>query len=216
MFLAWVYYRHLLGACLIFSLISLYKRVLARPVNHKPKDVLAFKALLNGIYTELLIGKSFRNALVEARRHLVFEDPRFLQEVDLLIKDIHFQNQEMMAWQRFASAMTLQACDQFVDVLQVTYDYGGQVTQVLKHTIKGLTDQMDLEMEIDIIVFSKRFEFLLMICIPVFMLLVMSYGQYDYMAVLYQTLLGRVVMTLALITQGLAYVIGRHMTEIEV
>lgn len=47
------------------------------------------------------------------------------------------------------------ACDQFVDVLKATYGYGGQVTQVLKHTIKSITDEIDLELEIAIIIASK-------------------------------------------------------------
>jgi len=48
------------------------------------------------------------------------------------------------------------------------------------------------------------------------LLCLLSYSQYSYMAVLYQTLLGRCIMSFALITQLIAYVIGCYIIEIEV
>lgn len=214
-FLGWVYFRSLMSIFFITLAMTILNCFMPKPKPKRNKDLLAFKMLLDGIYTELLIGKSFRNALLESRRHLTFEPQAFIEAVDHLIKDIQLQNQEVMAWECFSNTLDLIPCRQFVEVLKVTYDYGGQVTKVLKHTIKGLTDQMDLELEIDIILSSKKYEFYLMICIPIVLLLLLSYSQYAYMAVLYQTTFGRLIMFFGLVLQVLAYFIGQKIIRIE-
>ena len=73
------------------------------PKNLKSRvSSITFKMFLNSIYTELLIGKSFRNSLYDAKENLAFEDKNFINKVDVLIKDIHFQRDEIKAWTTFS------------------------------------------------------------------------------------------------------------------
>jgi tight adherence protein B len=214
--IGWVYYRHALGVVFIFVFILfLNKWIIPRNSSSKVSPIL-FKMFLNSIYTELLIGKSFRNALCDAKENLSFENEEFIMQVDTLIKDIHFQTNEIKAWIRFSESVDLYACHQFVDVLKATYSYGGQVTQVLKHTIKSITDEIDLELEIDIIIASKKYEFYGMIGIPFILMALLSYTQYDYMKVLYETFLGRIVMTFGFVLMLISYILGKKIVEIEV
>ena len=90
------------------------------------------------------------------------------------------------------------------------------MTQVLKHTIKSITDEIDLELEIDIIIASKKYEFYGMIGIPFLLMGLLSYSQYAYMRVLYETLLGRIVMTIGLSLMLISYLLGKKIVEIEV
>lgn len=214
--IGWVYYRSMTGMVSVFMIILMLHRWIIPPNSKSKFSSITFKMFLNGIYTELLIGKSFRNSLYDAKANLAFEDKEFIEKVDLLIKDIHFQRDEIKAWTRFSESLDIYACYQFVDVLKATYGYGGQVTQVLKHTIKSITDEIDLDLEIDIIIASKKYEFYGMIGIPFLLMGLLSYSQYAYMRVLYETFLGRIVMTLGLSLMFISYLLGKKIVEIEV
>jgi len=174
------------------------------------KLTLAFKLLLNGMYTELLVGQSLRNALVASRTNLLVDQKQFLGWVDELIHDIRYQKSELEAWKTFSNQLDLVICYQFIDVLEVTYRHGGRVHEILRDTIGQLSDQMDLDLEVDLILSAKKYEFYLMMTLPLLMTWVLSLSQPIYTGVLFGTLWGRVVMTGALGLQALAFFLGRQ------
>jgi len=211
--LGYVFYRSFL-MMLIFSIL-----LLSIPSKEKKSleglILLEFKEFLNGIHSELLVGQSFRNAVdLTIILHQV-QSESLKESLLFLNKSLKLGVSDVTAWQHFSSTMDNKYITEFVDVLEVTYAYSGNIVEIIKNTIHTISDAIDLTLELQVMIAAKRLEFYMMMLLPILLLGLLSYSQYEYMSVLYQSILGRIVMTSVLIGMTVSFFIGKEIIKVE-
>lgn len=217
--IGYVFYKSVLIS-IIFSFVGLSFALFnkkSRIKREKQKLLESFKELLNSIYSVLLSGKSFRNSLEQSiieAKNMNANDPLIVYLYKLQI-DIQIGTSEVRAWRKFSEEIDIEACYEFVDVLEETYAVGGQITKVIHRTCQILSDKIDLLLELDLMLSAKKFEFRIMMGAPIVLLAILSSSSGGYMEVLYMTFYGRLVMTGVLFAMVVAYIIGKYITQIE-
>lgn len=208
-----VFYRSVI-MMIIFSAIGMYFATKIK-VSSDDLILLEFRDLLNCIHSELLVGMSFRNAIDVSVELQVYQSTKLKKAILLLNKSTKFGMSDIKAWQVFSNSMNIRYISEFVRVLEVTYNYSGNVTEIIQKSIHSISDAIDLTLELGIMITAKKFEFYMMMLLPVIMLGLLSYSQYDYMSVLYQSTFGRIVMSGILISMCIAYIIGKEIIKVE-
>jgi tight adherence protein B len=209
-----IFYRHFL-LMILFSGIGLSVSFCYKP-NQRSVLLLEFKEFLNGIHSELLVGQSFRHAIQLTLEVQIISNVSLGDALDHLHKSISLGVDEVKAWQELSDKLHEEYIKEFAVTLKATYYYSGDVVTVIKNTIDSISDAIDLTLEINVILISKRIEFLTMIMLPIGLLGLLSVTQYDYMSVLYESMLGRVIMTGVMLVMSVAYLIGHYIARIDI
>lgn len=212
--IGWIFYKHIIGMILGVGLMG---AIVILEFNHNQEDktmIANFKTFLHDIYTELLVGVSFRNALEYAGRQIPSEETVFKLRVEELVSRFKYENTGD-PWLQFEKEMNLDVVNQFVDVMRVSQYSGGKITSVISHTIQVISDQIDLEMEISVMVAAKKLEFYMMMIVPLAIIAALSNGEGSYMTILYTTFIGRVIMSGVLLVMCISFAIGRVIVDIE-
>ncbi len=215
----YIFYRSLIMAGLcgcIAIFVSLIKHYKGKGIKRED-ELLSFKELLNGIYSALLSGKSLRNSLEQGISEIENLNPEdeMIPLLERLLFNIQTGESEVMAWRSFSQAIDLDACYEFVEVLEQAYKSSGQITKVINRSCQILSDKIDLQLEIEVLISEKKLEFRIMMIAPLVLLALLSSSSQAYMTVLYTTMMGRIVMSFVLLSLLLAYGLGRKIIDIE-
>jgi tight adherence protein B len=86
--------------------------------------------------------------------------------------------------------------------------------KVIRKTVGILFDRIELEQEIHTRTAQKRMEFIILAAMSPAMLLLLRVSSGSYLAIMYETLAGRLLMTIAFLLTALAIFIGFHIMRI--
>lgn len=201
-FLAFVFC--ILGGCLGYF----------KDTNEDEAIMFDFKEFLSCIYAELLVGRSFRNAIKTSIELYDFKHKKLEEALIMLNRRIHSGVSEKQAWLSLSDDMNEMYITKFAETLCATYDYSGNVSYIIKTTIMDISDAIDIALEVRVLIASKRLEFYIMMSLPIVLLGVLNMSQYNYMSILYESVFGRIVMVGVLLMMGLAYFIGKRLIKI--
>lgn len=73
-----------------------------------------------------------------------------------------------------------------------------------------------MEREIETIINSKKYEQRIMDIVPLIMILYVNFTSGNMMSVMYNTLIGKLIMTICLLLYTVAFIIGEKITNISV
>ena len=116
----------------------------------------------------------------------------------------------------FAARSKQEDIRNFVDVYRACRVTGGNMEKVIANASSVLMDKMTIEREIDALTSQKKFEGRLISVMPLLVVLFLNIFSPDYLAVMYETFEGRLIMTIALGGIAGAYRLMMKMTEIDV
>lgn len=211
--IGWIFYRHVVP---VVAFIGVGIFIGYKVEKHDNKYLLLeFKTFMNGVYSEIMVGQSLRTAVATMHDLYTFQDEALKNALNVLVKSIKLGKGEIEAWRQFEQTLNEPFITTFVDTLEATYYYSGQVTAVIRHTIYSISDAIDLTLEMEVIIAGKKMEFYTMMILPIALLGLLSHTQYDYLTILYETLLGRCLMSGILLWMLTAYMIGKKLIDIE-
>ena len=104
----------------------------------------------------------------------------------------------------------------FAGSIESSEETGINIIDITGHTLGIITEKIQLRNELFLVLSGKRFEHLLVSIIPVVILVLLSAGTGSYMAPLYETTAGRLVMTAVGVIFAASWYAGRKITSIEV
>lgn len=178
------------------------------------KLIFDFKEFLSCVYGEIMVGKSFRNAIGCALQLYDFQHEILESHLLLLYKRIESGMSDQLAWSKFSEVVNEKHILSFTETLCATYEYSGHVSSILASSITEISDAIDMALEVKILIASKKLEFYVMLSLPVILLGILSYTQYEYMSILYLSWFGRFVMIGVFFLMVAAYFIGKKLIEI--
>lgn len=222
MFISFLFYHSVLLS-LLFSLISypcisIYRSYL----KDKRKKELSeqFRDALYSISASISAGRQISEALREACENMKI----LYQEEAILVKEFSFmvnrifesRESEEVILKDFARRSNMDDIIIFVDTFIICRATGGDLIKVVAKASEIMIDKMTIEKEISTVTAQKRFEAKILAAMPILVLLFLQIASPDYMQVMYDTLIGKVLMTLSLVAILTAYFWSIKLTSIDI
>lgn len=221
-FVAYIFYRSLILSALVAPVAFLYPRLKTKEIiaQRKKELCLQFKEALYALSSSLMAGRSVESAFKEALKDLslLYPDPQIyiIQEFTYIIRRMAMNETLEDALADFAARAHLEDIDSFVDVLVISKRTGGNIVEIIKNTSLIIGDKLQIKQEIDTLLAERKFEQKILNVMPIALLLLLTWSTGDYMAPVFSTLYGRLMMTIAVLLLGLAYYLSKKIMSIEV
>ena len=213
-----VFYRNLLFFLFLLPLAFLFpftqRKALA--AARRRKLLLAFREALSLLASSLSAGYSLENALRESLCELSVlygNTSLIVREFSYLLRQIGMNIPPEQAVDDFARRSGLDDIKTFARVLRIARKSGGDLAGILRRTSEVIGDRIQIKEEILTLTAARRFEQRVMNLVPLFMILYVDFSSPGFFRVMYETLLGRLVMTLCLATYLFALYLSQRISS---
>ena len=206
----------ILSPCLCIYYIN-WKREYIRKKEQEFRQ--QFGEALKAFMTALNVGYSVENAIrsIPKEMKLLFGNKAvIIREFSYMIRQLEMNVTAERAFREFAGRVKSEEVYSFVTVFTTLKRSGGDMIQVLKHTIDKICTSMEVKREIETMIAAKKMEFRIMTMIPLGIIVYMKISFPEFMSVLYRSTVGVVVMSGCLLIYIGAWYLGKRMLEIEV
>ena len=219
---SYLFYENLI---LIVLLPILYRKAKGLYLAYKEKkrknQILGeFRDFLFSLSTSFSTGRHMMEAMEEGRFYLseIHGAKSLLKdELDWMLKAVHETDETVLdVMERFAKKMNLEDIYTFVDSFRVCRETGGDMIQAVNQAATLLSDKIYLEQEMRTLIYQKKLEGRMIAVMPFAMILFLQMMSPGYLEVMYTTLMGRFMMSVALGLNVLTVLWIERMTNIEV
>lgn len=206
---------------LLFPIAAGYLRMSQRENRDRQKRALRteFKDAILSLSANLKAGYAVENALRETGREMdtlygsKAQITRYLQQI---VRGLCNNLPVEQLMQQFAAETGLEEIREFADIFSIVKKSGGNLTEIITETAEVISEKIETEKEIQVMITAKQLELRIMNLVPfaiVFYISVTSQGFFD---VLYHNIPGVLIMTGCLILYLAAWLLGRRLIRIEV
>lgn len=182
--------------------------------------LVQFKDLLYSLASSMATGRQMSQALEEGLdnlRLLYEEETPMVQELVYMVKEINENRErEEKILSDFALRSGADDIRNFVDVYLTCRETGGDTVKVITNATDIIVEKMAIQREIRTLTAQKQLEGKIISLMPIGVVLGLNIFYPDYLQVMYETLVGRIIMTLALAGIALAYQMTQKLSSIEV
>lgn len=219
---AFIFYQNYYISLAVAFVALLYPKIRNKEIIEKRKNELnlQFKDMLYSLSSSLSSGKSVESSFKEVLKDLsiIYPDSNafIIKEVEYIVRKIEMNETIESALEDFATRSHLEDIENFVDVFKTSKRAGGNIVEIIKNTSNIISDKIEVKEEIDTLLASRRFEQKVLTCMPVLLILFLSTSSADYMYPIFNSIAGRLVMTLALTLIIIAYFISKKIMNIKV
>lgn len=220
--ISYLFYRSLVLSCLLTPLAFFYLPLKTKELVKKRKREISrqFKEALYSLAASLSAGKSVESALKEVGRDLavLYPDPDtpVIKEFAAISRKIEINETVEKALTDFAQRAHLEDISSFADVLVTGKRMGGNMVEIARNTSLMISDKLEIKEQIEVLLAQRKLEQRILNAMPLIIIFFLSWSMEDYMAPVFSTAAGRIVMTIALFLLGFAYWLSQKITDIEV
>ena len=216
---SYVFYRSLICFLLLLPLAFLFPLTQRKTLvaARRRKLLLAFREALALLAASLSAGYSLENAIresLEELRVLYGTDALIVREFSYLLRQTEMNISPEQAVDDFARRTGLDDIKTFARVLRIARKSGGDLPGILRRTSEVIGDRIQIKEEILTLTAARRFEQRVMNVIPLFMILYVDFSSPGFFRVMYETLMGRLIMSLCLATYLFALQLSRRIASV--
>lgn len=217
-----LFYRNIIFS-LIFCLLSIPTRKLyLKYKNDKRSEALleGFRDVLYSFSSSIAAGRQMPQAIADASKQLcasygeksdIYVE---IAHIDTVYEQTHADIGQLLF--DFANRSGLEEIKQFADAYLVCKKCGADLEAVCLKSATLLLDKIEYQSEVKTLVSQKKLDIALLTAMPIVILLFLNLVSYSYIAVLYESLVGRIVMTLCLALIAVALVWGLKIVDLKV
>ena len=218
-----LFYSNLIIALVVALLGVLYPGLQRKKLLEKRKEQLRlqFKEAIASLSSSLAAGRStensFRDVLIDLQ--LLYPDPNTHIIREFKIINSRVENGETIerAIQDFAFRSDVEDIKNFADVFITCKRTGGDLVEVIRRTSDIISEKIDIQQEVSVLIAQKRFESKILSIIPIGMIMLLKYSSGGYMDPLYDwRTIGPFIMTACLGLLIFSYWLGQRIMDIEV
>jgi tight adherence protein B len=219
----YLFYMNVIVAA-IFSLLGFYftkiRRVQLRD-KRKRELTLQFKQMLFSLSSALSAGKSVDQAFKEIVKdlRLLYPDPNtyIIRELELINRRIANGDNIVNAIKDFSDRADSDDITNFSDVFITSTSTGGDLVEIISRTSTIISEKLEVQQEIQILVSGKKLESNVLILAPLGIIAFMSFAGNGYMDPLYEFPgAGPVIMTVCIAVLGFVYWVLQKIMDIRV
>ncbi|MGF7049862.1 tight adherence protein B [Paenibacillus sp. DS2015] len=166
---------------------------------------LHFKQALYSLSSSLSAGRSVENGFREAVQDLRMLDPEaendLIRELNIICARMEYGEPIEDALQDFSRRANMEDITNFADVFTSCKRTGGDLVEVVRRTSSIISEKLDIQQEISVIIAQKRFESKAILVAPIMMIIFMNLTSPEYMQPMYSGI-GYIISTFSLIGLG--------------
>lgn len=217
-----LFYNHHVIA-LMLSFLGLFYPKLKKPdLVKKRKQALKaqFKEMIYALSSSLGAGKSIESAFKAVLKDLriLYPNPQtsIIIELEYIVRKIEMNETIEEAIEDFAKRASIDDITNFSNVFTTAKRTGGNIISIIAYTSRTISEKMEIQNEIEVLVASKQFEQKILSLLVPLIIVYLQISSPGYLNVMYTSLQGRVLMTISLIIFMISYKVGQKITNIEV
>lgn len=180
---------------------------------------LQFKEGIRILASSLGAGYSVENALAVSQRELNL----LYGSNDMVGREFAYMVQQMktnrpieVLMLDFAERSGLEEMENFAAVFGAAKRSGGRLVPIIQHTADMIQDKIQIQEEIRTLTASRQFEQKIMNVLPFFIIFYIDQTSPGLFDVMYQTMLGRIVMTVCLVIYAAAILLAGKILNIPI
>lgn len=218
----YIFYHNFILAGLLALLSFKFPAIRTKQIIKKRKSELTnqFKDMLYALSSSLSAGRSvesgFKEAFNDMRIMYPDENTDIMCELEYIVRGLEMNETIEDMIDRFAQRAHIEDIDNFADIFRTCKRTGGDLVKVIRNTSQTIGEKIEVKQEIDTLISGKKFEFKILMVMPIALLVVLSVTTEDYMQPVFETIQGRIIMTIAIAVFGAAYFIGKKIMDIKV
>ncbi len=177
-----------------------------------------FKDMLITLSDAVHTGYSIENAITECYRDLIpiyGKDSTICKELHYMISQLKLRVNTLDVIREFAKRMDLASAVFFAEVLSVAQKTGGKMTEMINDVAQTMRQKELVQKEIEVLISAKQWEQKIMTFVPMVLVVYVSMASPGFLDVMYQTWLGRIIMTICMGGYIIAYFWSGRIVEIE-
>lgn len=221
--IGYIFYANLFGVVLLGLAGLLFPRYTKKHLQEKRQEklLMQFKEAIASLSSSLAAGRSIENSFKEVVRdlYLLYPDPNIyiIREFEIINRRVENGDTIENAILNFSIRSDLEDIKNFANVFITCKRTGGNLVEVIRRTSDILTEKIDIQQELSVMIASKRFESRILSLAPIGMILLLKTSAPDYLAPLYSLSSGGpIVMTVCLAILAFAFWYGQRIMNIKV
>lgn len=218
----YLFYHSLILSAILGLLIKYFSPFYKQQLVQKRMNKLnmQFKDLLYSLSASVAAGRQMEEALLEAEENLsILYDqyqPIMTELRHMRISIVENKESDKVLLKDFALRSKNEDINNFVQVYITCRDMGGNLEKIITRTTEILTDKINIDREIKAITSQKKMEGRIIALMPLVMLLALNIVSYTYISPLYETAIGRLIMTGAMGTTGYGIYLMEKISDIHI
>ena len=180
---------------------------------------LDFRELMTILYSSISTGTSLENALMQADQELsccCSAKSDILIELQEMKNKMKMNTSVLACLRDFASRCCDDDVINFYEAVSIAKQYSGGMGFIIRNAMTQMNEKIELKCEMETLIASKRQEFLIMAAVPLGIMAYMRLNSPELMCVLYETMIGRITMTIVLVVYIIAVIWGIKLIRIKV
>lgn len=169
--------------------------------------------------SSLAVGYSMENSLSQAEiqlRELYGERSMMAGEFCDMRRQLTFNRTLEELWDDFADRSGVEEIRSFALIFRSARRTGGRMGLIIAHVAEIIGGKLQVKEEIRTMTAQKQFEQKIMNMLPILIVIYVDLTSPGFFDSMYETTIGRIVMTLCLAVYAGAYVLAGRMLEIEI
>lgn len=217
---AYVFYRSI-GAFLLFLPVGAVWPLIRREEFRKRRQEtlrIQFKEAIRVLASSLSAGYAVENAFVAGvgeLKELYGENGLITREFSYIAHQLSMNRTVESLLSGFAERSGVEEVLQFAEIFAVSKRSRGELVSVVSHVVHIISDKIQVREEILTMTAEKKFEQKIMNLMPYLIVLYVDLTSPGFFAPMYETLAGRLVMTVCLLLYLAACLLSARILQIE-
>lgn len=216
---AYAFYRSVTAFWCLLPFALAYPLYLKKQLHQKRQQELKrqFKEGIQILSSSLSAGYSMENALAVSGKELQLlygEQEMITREFAYMVSQLNMNRPVEQLMSEFGERSGIEEIENFAGIFAVAKRSGGQLVPVIQNSVNVIQDRLQVQEEIRTLTASRKFEQKIMNLIPFFIILYIDGTSPGFFQMMYDTVMGRVLMTVCLLVYGLAWYLSKQILEI--
>ena len=182
------------------------------------KMELQFRDMLTAVSDLMQTGYSIENAFVESYKEIIQiygKNSMIGKEMRLIISrlTLNVNIEKIMA--DFADRYDIDSIKTFYQTFSIAKRTGGNMREIIKNVCETISLKEEIKEEIKVSMNAKRLEQKVMMGIPIFIMVYVTFASPGFLDVMHKTILGNIIMTVCLAAYVGSYIWGEKIIDVE-
>ena len=138
-----------------------------------------------------------------------------VREIKNIVAKLKLNNPVDQVFSEFANKTHIEDIMDFAEVFSISKASGGNIGKIIGSTINVINDKIEVNLDIETATASKRFEQKMMNFLPFLIIIYMNISSSEFLRPIYTTIMGRFLMTIALLVYFVAVYLSKKILDIE-
>lgn len=220
--ISYLMYRNILFSAVIIPLVPRIRSVVSQTLadRRRRRYMDEFKDFLFMASTSIGAGRSMKDAIAESipsLRSIHGKDSVLAGELSKAYERMHVGGEnDVTVLMDLAKASGQEDVYDFVTIYSICKTTGASLIIALSRAASVIIDKMTIEREVQELVRRKKSEGMIIFVMPVIVILFLNMSAPDYIAPLYETLTGRLIMTGVVASTAGIYSLIQRIVRVEI